>query len=232
MDIPDLLSQWQSRERADYRPRTDKHGWVDVSKIAQNGYALAPRLYLRTHKIKHAFPMRSIQDLCTITKGTASAQDAKPGPFPLVTTAEELKTAISHEFDGAAICIPLVSSTGHGHASIKRLTYMTGKFAAATIVAVLQVKDRKEVLPQFVYYVLESQKEELLVALMKCAANVSLSVSKIGEVQIPVPPVDEQRAMIADLESLESKLNKTKSLLKELVENKAAALEEFRELLR
>ena len=62
-------------------------------------------------------------DICTIEKGKTGIKNSIPGEYPLVVTAEERLTNNSYQFDCNAVCIPLVSSTGHGHASIKRIHY-------------------------------------------------------------------------------------------------------------
>src|SRR5260370_21977690 len=72
-------------------------------------------------------------ELCRLIKGTSPISKTPPGPYPLVTTGEEHRTAISFQFDAEAVCIPLISSTGHGHASLKRVHYQAGKFALANI---------------------------------------------------------------------------------------------------
>jgi type I restriction enzyme S subunit len=68
-------------------------------------------------------------ELCTLVKGTSPISKTRPGVYPLVTTGEEHKTADTFQFDAEAVCIPLISSTGHGHASLKWVHYQTGKFA-------------------------------------------------------------------------------------------------------
>jgi restriction endonuclease S subunit len=165
-----------------------------------------------------------------LTKGKTPAAKADPGEYPLVTTAEEFKNSSSYQFEGEAVCIPLVSSTGHGHASINRLTYINGKFAAATIIVVLQVKDRSELLTQFLYYFLESYKDELLVPLMKGAANVSLSLEKISSVRIPVPSIKEQMGMVSKLEKIEQGIHSTKKRFIDLCKEKEEGIENFKSI--
>ena len=229
-DIPDLLQQWSQRTLEAYLPEEKKHGWVSVENILQNPeLELAPRSYLVRHKVTHDYPVFRVDDLCTLEKGSASAANATPGQFPLVTTAEELKSCNSFQFDCEAVCVPLVSSTGHGHASIKRLTYIKGKFAAATIIAVLRVKGEAKILPRYLYYFLESHRDDLLVPLMKGAANVSLSLGKIGSVRIPVPSIKEQEKLLSDLSHLDSKIDETCAKLDGLCSEKIQALETFKE---
>jgi len=226
-DIPDLLQRWAERDTDGYVPVDGKHGWAPAERIAERGFELAPRRYLLQTRIKHRYPTLPLKDLCTLTKGTTPAAKAEPGPYPLVTTAEELRTSPVYQFEGDAICIPLVSSTGHGHASIRQLTYMTGRFAAASIVAVLQVKDTALLLPRFLYYFLDSHKDELLVSQMKGAANVSLSLAKIGSVRVPVPPADDQKRMITRLQELDDGIASLKATLTGATDEKVQALREF-----
>jgi type I restriction-modification system DNA methylase subunit len=229
-DIPDLLAQWNNRDTSGYRDRPGKHGWVYIENIVKMNYDLVPRLHLCKLNLKHKYKIKSISELCILTKGKTPAAKADPGEYPLVTTAEEFKNSSSYQFEGEAVCIPLVSSTGHGHASINRLTYINGKFAAATIIVVLQVKDRSELLTQFLYYFLESYKDELLVPLMKGAANVSLSLEKISSVRIPVPSIKEQMGMVSKLEKIEQGIHSTKKRFIDLCKEKEEGIENFKSI--
>jgi type I restriction enzyme M protein len=228
-DIPDLLHHWSHRTKASYAAQLGKHGWVTAEDIASQGWELAPRSYLRRQNVTNAHPLVPIGELCVLQKGETPAAKAQPGKYPLVTTAEELKSFGSYQFDGEAVCIPLVSSTGHGHASIKRLTYINGKFAAATIIAVLRVKETQSLSTRYLYYYLESHKDELLVPLMKGAANVSLSLAKIGSLRIPVPPLEEQVKLLKALIDVEGEIEETHSRLDKLRSKKKEALLEFKE---
>ncbi len=68
-------------------------------------------------------------DICTITKGKTGIMNAIDGQYTMVTLGEENKTHNEYQFDVKAVINPLVSSTGHGHASMKRVKYIEGKFA-------------------------------------------------------------------------------------------------------
>lgn len=139
-------------------------------------------------------------DYCDIVKGATGIQKAIPGEFPLVVTAEERKSHNEYQFDTTAVIIPLVSSTGHGHASIKRLHYQEGKFALGTILCAVLIKDTTIINPRFLYIYLSYFKDHLLVPLMKGAANVTLSIKKIKDVEIILPSLQRQLEIL-DLES-------------------------------
>lgn len=137
-----------------------------------------------------------IGDVCDIIKGSIGIQKAIPGEYPMVVTAEERASHNEYQIDGKAVITPLVSSTGHGHASIKRLHYQEGKFALGSILAAIIVRDESEINPYFLYIYLSYFKDQLLVPLMKGSANVSLSVKKIESIAIIIPSMERQLEII------------------------------------
>jgi len=206
-EIPELLELWTKCHSDDYVQDDSKHRFVSLQELERTGLSLAPRSYITGYRVVHTLDVKSIGELCdsgclSLKKGKSSAQSTPPGIYPLVTTSEELKSSDHFDFSGHGIVIPLVSSTGHGHASIKRLGYVEGDFAAATITAVLQVVDTTLYLPKFIYYFLESQKDDLLVRLMSGLANVSLSLEKIRTTELPILPIADQEEMIQKLDAI------------------------------
>ena len=145
-------------------------------------------------------------ELARIEKGQTGIQQAQPGAFPLVVTAAERATCDHFDFDGSAAIIPLVSSTGHGNASINRLHYQEGKFALGTILVAVFPHDPNLISARFLFEYLSAFKEELLVARMTGTANVTLSVGRVADVPIPLicpevqRKVDELMALCDQLE--------------------------------
>ena len=92
---------------------------------------------------------QTLGELCTLIKGTSPISKTVPGPHTLVTTGETHKTADQFQLDTEAVCIPLISSTGHGHASLKRVHHQTGKFALANLLAAAVVKDPTKLSAKF-----------------------------------------------------------------------------------
>ena len=218
-DIPDILRLWDDIKNKNYKEVPGKHRFVDKQEIIENDYQLMPRLYLDKIKLNDKYEYHKLEDLCTVEKGSISASTKSEGDFKFVTTAEEFKRCKDYVYDDEAVCIPLVSSTGHGQASIKRLHYVSGKFSVATIMAVLRVKDKSKLNTKYLYYMLQNFKDEMLVPLMSGAANVSLNIPKIQSIKIPVPSIDEQNQIIEKLEKnistmieLENKLDECKRL--------------------
>lgn len=96
-----------------------------------------------------------IGDLCTIEKGTTGIASAIPGEYPLVTTALARKTAKEFQFDTEAVCIPLVSSTGHGKKTLNYVHFQKGKFALGTILAAVIPKDPNRLSAGFLHRYLQ-----------------------------------------------------------------------------
>lgn len=133
-----------------------------------------------------------IGDLCRIEKGTTGIASATPGEYPLVVTAVERKTYDTFQFDCEAVCIPLVSSSGHGKKSLNNVHYQSGKFALGTILCAVIPNNPDELSARYLHQYLQFYKDTLLVPLMKGAANVSLSMRDIAKVEFPLPPIEKQ----------------------------------------
>ena len=146
-------------------------------------------------------------DVAEIEKGLTAIQKSKPGLYPLVVTAEARSTNDTFDFEGPAVVIPMVSSTGHGHASLKRIHYQEGKFAAGNILSVVKPKRPDILNTRFLFEYLTAFKEELLVSRMVGTANVSLTINGLRDIPIPliqgedVAKVDELMALCDRLES-------------------------------
>ena len=144
-------------------------------------------------------------DLCTIEKGKTGIQKAIPGEYSLVVTSEERKTNNEFQFDDEAVIIPLVSGTGHGHASIKRLHFQKGKFALGSILCAVIPKDKNTLNTDYLFRFLTLNKDRELVDRMKGMANVTLPIKEIAKIEIPLPPLKEQIKFIEKYQILEFK---------------------------
>ena len=136
-----------------------------------------------------------IGDVCKIVKGTTGIASAEPGKYPLVVTAVERKTCSTYQFDCEAVCIPLVSSSGHGKKSLNNVHFQSGKFALGTILCAVIPNNSDELDARYLHQYLQFYKDTVLVPLMKGAANVSLSMKDITDVSIPLPPIKRQREL-------------------------------------
>ncbi len=142
------------------------------------------------------YPKIAIGELCEITKGETGIASAEPGEYPLVTTAKDRKTCKTYQFDTQAVCIPLVSSTGHGKKTLNYVHFQDGKFALGSILAAVVPKNPARLSAAFLHRYLQFFKDNKIVPLMNGAANVSLAIKEIAKIEILVPPISGQREFI------------------------------------
>lgn len=202
-EAADLISQFR-------QSIIDSHEWKSGESIVR-AYAVkksdlllgrATHILGRWHDLPNRVihrsdvPLMRIGDICEIRDGLSPNMATPPGDFALVVPAEEKKTSDHWDFDGRAICIPLVSSSGHGKADIKRLHFHEGKFALATTMCALFVNDEEVVNPRYLHLFLSAASNELLVPLMCGATNVTMSSDQLRDVLVPIPSRSMQDGVV------------------------------------
>ena len=159
-----------------------------------------------------------------MVKGTSPTLKTLPGSYPLVVTAEYRRSADSWQIEGPAVCIPLVSSTGHGDAALHRVHYQEGKFALANLLVALIPKSPTICSAKYLFHLLMAQKNVLLVPLMQGTANVTLKEKDIATVEILLPPLGEQLRIVAHIEELTVKIKEAIDLRRQTIEETEALL--------
>lgn len=161
--------------------------------------------------VENKFPKERIDVVCDLKKGSFPIMKTDAGEYPFVVTAAEFKTANNFDFDCEATCVPLVSSTGHGNAAMHRVHYASGKFALSNLLCAVMPKDKEIINTKFLYELFMAKKDEYFVPIMAGTSNVSLNPGKLGAVEIPIPPIEEQNRIVELLE----KINEIKQTHKE-----------------
>ena len=151
-------------------------------------------------------------ELCRMVKGTSPTLKTPPGQYPLVVTASFRRTSDTWQLEGPAVCIPLISSTGHGDAALHRIHYQDGKFALANLLVALLPKDSSVCDAQYLYHFLMTHKDELLVPLMQGTANVSLKEQDIAQVEINLPSLEEQTLAVTQIEQITAQVHQVEEL--------------------
>ncbi len=83
---------------------------------------------------------------------------------------------------------------------MKRIHYHEGKFALANLMFALFAKDPTDLNMKYLYHVLTPRIEDFFCPLMKGTANVSMRMEDAVEVSFPLPPLEEQDRIVAELE--------------------------------
>ncbi len=153
-----------------------------------------------------------VADVCKITKGTFSSTTTPPGPYPLILTAAEPKTSADYQLDGPAVCVPLISSLGHGKAALHRIHFVSGRFALANLLVALQPIDESELDAKFLYHALDIKRDDIA-DLMRGAANVSMKPEDLAQFHIPLPPLEVQKEIVAEIEGYQKVIDGARAVL-------------------
>lgn len=154
--------------------------------------------------------IKSISECCKTEKGKTPIQKAIPGEYPMVVTTAERKSCNTYQLEEPTVCVPLVSSRGHGVASLNQVFYQEGKFALGNILCAVTPKNHEYLSAKYLYYYLNFFKDTKIVSLMKGGANVSLTMDALKTVTIEIPPLKRQNEIINKLE----KCDRDEELLK------------------
>lgn len=147
-------------------------------------------------------PWVRLDSVCTLAKGSTPIQKAEPGEYPMVVTAAARKTCSTYQFSEPSVCIPLVSSRGHGVAAINQVYYQEGKFALGNILCAVTPKDSSQLNAKFLCYFINYTKDKTIVPLMTGGANVSLTVKTLSTAKVQVPPLPVQEEIVRILDTM------------------------------
>ncbi|OGL62858.1 hypothetical protein A2839_02880 [Candidatus Uhrbacteria bacterium RIFCSPHIGHO2_01_FULL_47_10] len=197
---PDLVEQKRIADDLDKIQLLQKCTDTDIEK-SENLFSSIARDFFANKKA--GYKKIKLGDECEVIKGKSPTLKTPEGAYPFVVTARKRRSANTFQFDGEAVCIPLVSSTGHGHASLHRIHYEKGKFALANILAGVVPKNKNKLTTKYLYYYLSFYRDELLVPLMRGVANVTTPIQKLNDVMIDVPEITEQKRFVSTLEEAE-----------------------------
>lgn len=132
----------------------------------------------------------------TFQKGNFPTQKTSGSKFPFITVSGEKRFADDFDVEGPAVCVPMISATGHGHASLKRIFYSDGRFALANIIGALLPNEKCKIEPRYLYFYLSELKDDVLIPLMKGTANVSLPKERLLDVVLSFPETKEQISVL------------------------------------
>jgi type I restriction enzyme S subunit len=152
---------------------------------------------------------------------------AIPGNYSMITLGENNSTHNNFQFDAKAVIVPLISSTGHGHASMKRVKYYDGKFALGSILCAVIPKDESVVNAKYLHIYLHENRDTLLVPLMKGTANVSLPINKLNSVEVIIPSLKRQLEIV----ELEKAISVKRSQLLSLFNDQNILIPHLRQLI-
>jgi len=175
----------------------EAHGW----SLSPDDYKIdaSPTIIGVAHGGEPAYPMVSLGELLTLTKGKIQSTKVVPGAFPVISIGLG-KTHNEKTDDGEVLVINTVYSGGFGSVGL-RIHYHEGPCAITNIVGRLQAIRADTIHLKYAKYILESMIPTLNTQCEKGLANKTLDQVKFFAVTIPLPPIDIQRAIASELDA-------------------------------
>ena len=155
----------------------------------------------------------TLDNMCNFYPGLSPNEKTKEGNFNFIVPAPILKTADHFDYEVNAVCIPIVSSSGHGKADMKRFHYVEGKFAIAETMFAISSKNENKLKTKFLYYILENKIDDLFVPLMKGATNVTLEVNLVKNISFECPSLEVQLSLIKDLDQFKKIIKSCENII-------------------
>jgi len=165
-------------------------------------------------------PKKPLGELVNITTGKLNANAAvEDGEFPFFTCSRQIFAINHHAFDCEAIL--LAGNNAVGNFNVK---HYKGKFNAYQRTYVITVNEQNQILYRYLYFqMINSLKEFKSKAV---GANTKfLKLGMIKNMQIILPSLDEQRAIVAHLDTLAAETQR----LEAIYTQKLAALTELKQ---
>lgn len=164
----------------------------------------------------------SISNLASITTGKRNTQDkVEDGAFPFFVRSQTVERINSYSFDGEAVL-----TAGDGVGTGKVFHYIKGKFDFHQ--RVYKISDFRDDVDGFYFYLYFSSHFYDRIMSMTAKSSVdSVRLEMIADMQIPVPPVPEQRAIAAAVADVDVVIASLDELIAKKRDIKTAAMQQL-----
>jgi type I restriction enzyme M protein len=198
---------------------------VTKDKIAANGdYNLSGERYREGGAKTNAFPMVRIEEVCSTSSGgtplSGKTEYYEGGNIPwlrsgevaqgevfrseLFITEAGLNNSSAKIFAPNTVLVAMYGATA-GEVGILR-------FEAATNQAVCGITPNDRLLPEFLYLILKCNKPALI-RLAGGGAQPNISQKIIRDFQIPLPPLEVQKEIVAEIEGYQKVINGARAVI-------------------
>lgn len=201
-DIPKDLQNYASKARL--------IDMIDFEKVEFNkAISLNVKLKDELNPFKNSkFELVRLGDIVQSRgKGKRPASFANPnGIYPFVKSSKVLEKCNNFDFDFEAIII--------GDGGDANIHYINGKFSSSDHTYIFTAKEKVKILLKFIYYTINLNLE-LLESGFKGIALKNISKTFIENIQVPFPPLEIQKQIVAECEKIEEQYNNIKTSIKE-----------------
>lgn len=209
-DLPialEIINKWNQGEKLDHKLAL----YVEKSKIAEtDDYNLSGDRYrVNTDYTNAKWPMVEIDEICELGRGRVISKkdiENNPGPFPVFSsqTVDEGTFGYlgSYDFDGE-----YVTWTTDG-ANAGTVFYRNGKFNCTNVCGTLK-KKTNIVNMKFLAKALNAIAYKFVIQV----GNPKLMNNVVAKIKIPLPPLEVQEQIVAELDGYSSIINGAKQIV-------------------
>jgi restriction endonuclease S subunit len=151
------------------------------------------------------WPASELGSLCSIKTGKKDVNSGNPdGQYPFFTCAREHTYSDVYSFDCEAILVA-------GNGDVGAVQYYEGKFEAYQRTYVLS--DFKGIGGRLLYFALNGPLKETVSKQKQGNTMPYIKLGMLSEFPVPVPPLAEQQAIVAEIEAEQALVNANRELI-------------------
>lgn len=187
-----------------------KLGELTLDQIVEKKWDIRP-IFVDAKSSPSNIITKSIDELCSITKGKVQASKAVAGSYPIYSAAANVSTHDQYDFEGEAV-IFVNASRGP---PLARVHYAAPreKFTASSLVLVLQPKQQDEISMKYLWYSLKLHQNEILKAFESSNMRETINESDFKKYKILLPPLAIQQEIVESLDRILADPNDSKDCL-------------------
>lgn len=225
-DIPALINKWADK------PKTENSFLIDFTDIKNNGYSLNADEYIKQLKVKSEYSLVEVGGVCKQIKSGGTPPRNKVEYFrngnTLWVSIGDMKQKYIRDTKEK------ITDEAVENSSVKKLpkgTVLISIFATLGEVAILEkeattnqaiaglVVDGAKIDNEYLYYVLKNKKEYIQ-SLGRGIAQKNINLSILKAVKIPLPPLSEQKKIVAKLQKEDAEIADMKRKIVEMEQGK------------
>lgn len=121
----------------------------------------------------------------------------------------------------------LINSTGVGTAGRVTLFDLDGDFVVDSHITIVRI-DNSKATPKYIMYALANIGFKNIEAMANGqSGQIELALPTIKSIRVPLPPLDKQKEIVAEIETIEIEIKNIQDEIKQLSEQKKAILEKY-----
>ncbi len=121
----------------------------------------------------------------------------------------------------------LINSTGVGTAGRVTLFDLDGDFVVDSHITIVRI-DNSKATPKYIMYALANIGFKNIEAMANGqSGQIELTLPTIKSIRVPLPPLDKQKEIVAEIETIEMEIKNIQDEIKQLSEQKKAILEKY-----